>query len=401
MRRLPAILLTLGIVVWLVWNSADFFFARPYYEYWDSAANSLSIIKAKHFAQLYGPYSRYDFHHPGPAFFYVQALGEWLFYDVGHLVPSPFQGQLLINLCLMAGFFVASLSIFADWLPARRRWIFLCAAFLLGIPHFSRMGNLPSLYNLLGGPSAFLSSWSGHDVVVPFLCLLTASASVGAGRGRHLPLVVIAGGFLMEHVAEALFVGSMAVVAYGGLAVNCAARRRAETGRALAAWREYPRSHVVAGVLLVLFALPMVIDLAWGKDSNFVAILHHVHEQANDRKSLECSLYYFLQYGAYAPYQIGTVEFGHYDRSGFLNYLSIHAWLYAGWMMVAILVWQAPLLYLRTLKQRRAGAPAQPEIEDTRRFLAWAALFAVLAVGLSLYWGTAAGWADVLFQLVV
>ena len=139
------------MIVFLAANSANFLFHQPYYEWWDSAANSLSILRAKHFAQLYGPYSRFEFYHPNPAIFYFQALGEWLCYDLAHAVPTPFQGQVLITLCLMVGFYVGALSIFAHWLPASRRWVFLCAALFLGLLHFSWMSNLSSTYDQLGG----------------------------------------------------------------------------------------------------------------------------------------------------------------------------------------------------------------------------------------------------------
>ncbi|MFE1596749.1 hypothetical protein [Nocardia sp. NPDC058705] len=45
------------------------------------------------------------FHHPGPGLIYVQAFGEWLFYDVSSPVPSPWNGQaiaiLLFNAAMM------------------------------------------------------------------------------------------------------------------------------------------------------------------------------------------------------------------------------------------------------------------------------------------------------------
>ena len=394
MRRSTAFLLALGIVVLLAGNSADFFFRQPYYETWDSAANSLSILRAKHFAQLYGAYSRYVFYHPSPALFYVHALGEWLFYDLLHLVPTPFQGQLLINLCLMAGFFAAALSVFVHWLPGSRRGLFLCVALGLGILHFGAMGNINSLYDLLGGTTAFLSVWPVHALVLPFLGLLAAGASVGAGRGRDLPLLVVAGGFLVIHVAQPLFVVATAAVAYGGLVVGCARRRSAAGGPArgawwLAAWRDGPRAHLLAGGLLVLFALPMVIDLCWGRQSNFAAILQHLHDQAKDRKNLARSAVYFLLYGSYAPYRVGKNYFGYYDLGGFLAHLRAHVLLYLGWLVVLGLVLQAPLVYLGTRARPRAEAASTvPPLADTRRFLAWAALIFGLNVVLSLYWGT-------------
>ncbi len=400
MRRSTALLLALGIIVLLAANSADFLFRQPFYEHWDSAANSLSILRARHFSQLYGPYSRYVFYHPGPAFFYVQAFGEWLFYDALHLVVTPFQGQLLINLCLMTGFFVAALSVFAHRLPERRRWLFLCVALGLGIVHFGLMGNLPSMYDMLGGTTAFLSVWSAHSLVLPFLCLLTAGAAVGAGWGRNLPLLVVAGGFLMEHVAQPLFVGPTAAVAYLGLIVSCARRQHARasgapdgTGKSprggwlLAAWREYPRAHLLAGGFLFLFLLPMLIDLCWGKQSNFAAILRHLHAQESDRKHLGRSLCYFLLFATYRPYLPGQVYFGHYDLSGFVAYLRAHALFYVGWLVVLGLAAQAPLAYIWP-RARRVDGSVPAAVNDRRRFLAWAALLAALNIGLTLYWGT-------------
>ncbi len=395
MRRSTAFLLALGIIVLLAWNSAGFFFRRPYYEYWDSAANSLSILRARHFAELYGPYSRYGFCHPGTGLFYIYALGEWLFYDVLRAVPSPFQGQLLINLCLMTGFYVAALSIFARWLPERRRWLFLCAALVLGILHFSLMKNLQS-YEVLDSPSAFLSVWPVHGLVLPFLCLLTAGAAIGAGRGQYLPLLVLAGGILVVHVAQPLFVVPTAIIAYVGLVVSCARRQRAaalpgqppRTRWWLAAWRDHPRAHLFAAALLCLFLLPMLIDLSRGRQSNFATILRHLHEGASDRKTLTRAFACFLQFGAYAPYQPGLIYFGHYDLPGFLAYLRAHAPLYAGWLLVLVLALQAPFAYGWSLVRRRTGEPLPPAADDTRRFLAWATLLAGLNIALTLYWGT-------------
>ncbi len=390
-------LLAVGIVTLLAWNSREFFFGRPYYEYYDWAANSLLIERAKHFDDLYGPYSRFSFHHPGPAFFYVFALGEALFYNALHIVPAPYQGQVLINLCLVTGFYVAALGLFARWLPVPRRWAFVCAALGFGIVHFSLMGRLPSC-DIMGGPSAFVSIWSAHLIVMPFICLLAAGASVGAGRGRHLPLLVLAGGFLMVHISQPIFVGPTAVLAYLGLVAHCVARRRA-TGEKparwswpLAAWREHPRAHLVAGAFLFILLLPMLLDLAWGSESNFADILRYTHTTAHEpHKTWARSAVFFVQFGAYASYhadQPGRWDFGHYDLAGFLTYLRVHALVLTGWLLVLGCMVRAIFVHGRTLVRREPGASPPDPAADTRRFLAWASVMVGLNTGLSLFWGT-------------
>src|SRR4029077_7570527 len=92
------------------------------YETDDYAADSLQIIKAKHFRETLGQYSRYGFHHPGPAFFYVLGWGEFLFSDATHLVPTPFNGQLIALYGLSAFFFAAAVAIAARRLRAARWW---------------------------------------------------------------------------------------------------------------------------------------------------------------------------------------------------------------------------------------------------------------------------------------
>src|ERR1700678_4274460 len=71
------------LLVLLIVNHA--LFSSPIMSYSDSAVNAMQIEKAKHFRELLGNYSRWDFHHPGPAFFYAFALGEGLFRDLLHV----------------------------------------------------------------------------------------------------------------------------------------------------------------------------------------------------------------------------------------------------------------------------------------------------------------------------
>ena len=57
-----------------------FLFTTRLYEQADMGANSILIEQARHFTLLVGNYSRDHFHHPGPAYLYVQAAGESVFW---------------------------------------------------------------------------------------------------------------------------------------------------------------------------------------------------------------------------------------------------------------------------------------------------------------------------------
>ena len=357
MKRASALALTLLLAVLLIANSADFFFHQPYYELWDSAANSLSVLRAKGFAQVYGPYSRWGFYHPGATLFYVQAFGEWLFHDVLRWTPAPFAAQVLPHVFVMSGFFVAALMIFANRLPeGRARWWFVCGALAAAAAHFAAMGRIPS-YDVLRGASAFLSPWSVHAETLPFVCLLATASSVAAGRGEDLLALALASGYLLQlHVAQSMFVFPVFALAYGALA-----------WRHVRPWRLYPRVHLAAGLILLFFALPFLHDFTRGRESNFAVIWQHLREY-DTHKPLERAVFYFLMFGAYTAYNPADNEFAAYDHAGMWAYLRTHAGLYLLWIVVlAAVVWRG-------------------RNDEERPFRGWAAVFLGMIVALTLRW---------------
>ncbi len=370
MKRTTALALALLIAVLLVANSADFFSRQPYQEVWDTAANSLSVLRAKHFAQLYGPYSRWGFYHPGPTLFYVQAFGEWLFHDALGWTGSPFAGQVIAHALVMSAFFSTALMVLTNWLPAgRARWWFVCGALGLAVGHFTAMGRVPS-YDVLRGPSAFLSPWSAHALVLPFLCLLAAGSSVAAGRAADLPLLALAGGYLLQlHVAEPMFVFPVFALAYGALA-----------WRTPRPWRAAPGVHAVTGLILLFFALPMLLDLTRGQDANLGMVWQHVREY-HSHKPLERAVFYFLMFGAYTAYNPADNEFASYDHAGMWAYGRAHAGMYGFWSLVAVVVaWTLVAAWRNRTTAGGDGAGG--------RFRGWAAVFLGLIVALTLRWNS-------------
>ncbi|MFC0532723.1 hypothetical protein [Phytohabitans kaempferiae] len=211
-------------------------FGRVVYERGDFAANSVITADAKHLELLVGNYSRLGFHHPGPAFFYVQAFGEWLWYDLLGAVPTPWNGQWIGLLALNSVLLGLCLAILHSW-TASRRVTALCGA--AGLLYFAVQ------------PAILASAWMPDLYVAPFLLLLTAAASVAAGRVAHLPALALAAGLLVHgHVSFLLFAPVIA-----GAAVLASLW----TGRP--AWRAGRLAVLGAAGVLALFALPIVLNL--------------------------------------------------------------------------------------------------------------------------------------------
>ena len=61
----------------------------------DEGVNSLLVIRAEHFSQLAGNYSRVGFHHPGAALIYMLTAGEVVFHNLLHVAPSSYNAQIL------------------------------------------------------------------------------------------------------------------------------------------------------------------------------------------------------------------------------------------------------------------------------------------------------------------
>ena len=335
------------------------------------------------------------------------ALGEWLFYDLLHLTPAPYNAQILANLVVTASFFVGALTVFSRWVSAPARWWFVSGALVLGAMHFGAVSRMPS-YDMLLGSSVFTSAWTAHTWVLPFLCLLTAGASVAAGRGEDLPLLALADGFFIHaHIAAPLFVGPISLIAYGGLLVfsnarertlaanggtDATARWRLPRWRTLgAAWRAYPRVHFVTLAILAFFALPMVIDLFRGDASNFHAVLTHLRTFHGKHKTFKRALFYFLQFGAYRAYRPHFHYFDRFDAHGAAVYLWYHKKIYAAWIFgVCLLIWTSavrPALLARGRwrddEMNLLVATATP---GRTRFLAMCGLILACSIVLTLYW---------------
>ena len=314
----------------------DFYFFEPHSEWGDEAANALQIQNAKSFGELYGNYSRWEFHHPGPAFFYAYALGEYLLFDFTRIVPCPSNAHALVGLLIQTFFFAWTIAIL------RRRVggdLLVPLVLLAAALHFSAV-------NFHLRDSAFVSTWPPYVLLFPFLCFLVASASAASGGGRDLIPAATAGALLVHgHVAQPLFVVPIFTAAYLALILGQA---RARNISRWAVIRSFSIPHLVGGGIIALFLLPICLDAARGEASNLNVILHHFSVHSGERKSAGSSLLYLVSFLCYLS-----------EPERYVDPLTDASWrfLWERWAFVAI--WAALLgatIFL-TLRSRLAPAP--------------------------------------------
>jgi hypothetical protein len=246
----------LVLAVLLVRNA--FLFSTPEYEDADMGANSILIEQARRFTLLVGHYSREHFNEPGPAFLYVQAWGESLFYDALHLVPTPWNGQLIGLYALNALFAASVVAVGYGWTRSiRGAAATLAVVALLGALH----------------PTIFSSDWMPYVFVPAYFAFVVAIASVAAGRAQDCWLAALAGWFLIHgYAAFLLFVPVLAVAALAAVLW----RRWRENVKAGKSGIERTlfspparRVWIPVAAISAVFALPMVIELALHWPGNF------------------------------------------------------------------------------------------------------------------------------------
>ncbi|GAB3015302.1 hypothetical protein [Mycobacterium bourgelatii] len=240
-----------GLFTLLLLRNRDVF-TRPIYEAGDPAANSMLTIEAKHFELLTGHYSRVGFHHPGPAYLYIQAAGEWLFHDVLHIVPAAYNGQVIAVLALNAALLAGALTILYSWLRSSMATLAAAGVMLIFLAKHSQL---------------VCSTWIPNACFAPFLLLLFAGASVAAGRLRHLWIMVFAGSLLVHGHAEFLV-----LVPVLALLVLIPQRRNLLAQR---------RDVLIAAGVLALFVTPIVLNEILHRPGEIAKYITYGHRAPN------------------------------------------------------------------------------------------------------------------------
>ena len=241
-------------------------FTTAQYPLGDQSVNTLLVNRAIRFDQYVGNYSRIGFHHPGPALFYMLGWGQWLFRNVLHVVPDPYNGQLVAS--YLFGAALVALALVSVYRLTGSRGATLIAfgiLFLFAAQH-ALMGDVwfPLLY------------------MAPFLLFVIAGAGVTAGRTSELPSYVLAACLLVHgHISFVMFVAVTSIVAAGGWLLAHRGQRRGE----LDAHRRAVRG---SAAVLALFALPLVVNTVVHYPGEWPKYFHYsLHPQLTPRTAGE------------------------------------------------------------------------------------------------------------------
>jgi len=221
-----------------------FLFTTRLYEDADMGADSILIEQARHFTLLVGNYSRDHFHHPGPAYMYVQAAGESLLWAWLHVVPTAWNGQLFAVYLLNSMFVALVVGVGYGWTGS------LCGAAAC----FATVVAFASVH-----PAVLSSDWMPYLYVPTYIAFLVATASVAAGRARDAWIMALTGWFLIH--GHACFLFFVPVISCAVLAAVLWPRRRCLGASARSFFATQRRVWVPVAVISAVFAFPIVLNL--------------------------------------------------------------------------------------------------------------------------------------------
>jgi hypothetical protein len=221
-----------------------FLFTTRLYEQGDAGANSILIGQAKHFTLLVGNYSRERFNHPGPAYMYVQALGEYLFQNALHMVPTAWNAHMLSVFAMDSGFVALAVGIAYGWTRSVRG----AAAVFAVFAGFA-----------IAYPPIVNSDWMPYMYVLAYMVFVIAAGSVLAGRAQDGWIFALTGWFLIHgHACFLLFVPVLTLAVLAAVLWPHRRTLRASVG---SFFRDQRRAWIPVAVISAVFVLPIAVNL--------------------------------------------------------------------------------------------------------------------------------------------
>lgn len=258
----------------LFWSGSAWISSPDHIEIGDFAANALQVENARQFKELLGPYSRFHFHHPGPAIFYYYGACQSLFWVVSTPAARHIIAQILLNCFWLVLIHRYARSIWPD-----RGW----AAALIGIIVLFMVAIPEVHYRALGYP------WGPTIVVLPVAVFVIAMGFVAAGVTRAAAVAAMASIVAIQtHLSAAVVVapvGASALIWYAGRLI---AKKSVYNRPAL-------RDTLIASSILLVGWLPPLIEQLTAANGNITQLWTFMQNTPRNVHSLYDSSNVILQ----------------------------------------------------------------------------------------------------------
>lgn len=142
----------------------------------DEAVNAIQILNAKEFTETLGPYSRFEFHHPGPISYYYYAITEPIFYFLKSDYSKHIFAQYFLNVLF---FFVAMIIVRDLFRNQCICMLFIAAALFVLYP--------------LDGFRIFVNTWGPAILILPFLVYVLAILKFAQGNIKYILVITMCG----------------------------------------------------------------------------------------------------------------------------------------------------------------------------------------------------------------
>lgn len=287
-----------------------FLFTTRLYEQGDAGANSILITQAKHFTLLIGNYSREGFHHPGPAYMYVQAFGEYLFANALHVVPTAWNAHMLAVFALECFFVALAAAVVYGW----TRSLAGAAACFAVFTGFA-----------IAYPPIVNSDWMPYMYVMAYMVFVIAAGSLLAGHAQDAWIFALTGWFLIHgHACFLFFVPVLTLAVLAAILWPHRGTLRASAGSFL---RERRGAWIPVAVISAVFALPIVVNLALHWPGDFGKYLSYSSSGQAGGHSLRQVAHYTLWF--WWPHEHTWVA-GLVPVAGYALALAVTVWLSRG-----------------------------------------------------------------------
>ena len=267
-RYVSVALLSVGVVVVVGAIRLARTLGKPYTSPGDVAFIELGIRHALHHGETLGVYSRFGWHHPGPALLYAFAPVYWL---SGSSSRSLFLGAWLINGVSALG---------AVWLVRRRAGelgavLAAAAVFVL----LWRQGFV-----------LWINPWNPRVLAVPILLLMVSAASAAAGHAWSFVIALGTASYLVQaHVGTAPICAALLLLALIGYSLRVRSAATKTRVRDVLRADRVPIATSV-GIVVVAWALPGLQQLRHGSDGNLAQIVKFYRNPPRDAGATSHSL---------------------------------------------------------------------------------------------------------------